>query len=85
MVAKVAAVPLLADGTLAILAMTVASDTTVVNGSAVRRTLALTTTAEADARFPTDSDKIAATVNLCKAQLELNLATTVQAATPVVT
>lgn len=85
MVAKVAAVPLLADGTLDILGMSVTSDVSAVSGSVVRRTIALFVQTAGLARFPTDASKIYATKKLCKSELALKLAASVQAATPVVT
>lgn len=86
MVARVAAVPLLTDGTLDILGMTKISDTSSVgSGSTVSRTIMLNVGPVGQQRFPTDGDKIAATTRLCKSQLELNLASVVRALTPVVT
>lgn len=85
MVAKVNAVPLLQDGTLSMLGMTKISDVSAALGSVVRRTIALQVDSAGQSRFPTDAEKIYATKGLCKSELELKLAASVQALTPVVT
>lgn len=84
--ARVAAVQLLAQGELSMLGMSIDSDTTLGGVSSVTRTIVLGVNPDGEARFPTDAEKIAATQNICRGQLSVQVpAKGVSSATPVVT
>jgi hypothetical protein len=83
MVALVAAIAL-PRGELDLIGASITGDVTAVNGALVRRTVTLTTNAQGNANFPTDAEKIAATRDLYRGQLEIGFPGQVTAAVPVV-
>lgn len=84
MVAKVAAVNLYNNGELDFLPFTLATDTTVVNGTEVRRTVVFDVTADGEIQYPTDVDKQYVTRGLFSGALSLNAIVQVAALDPVV-
>ncbi len=72
------------EGELDLLSMSVDSDSTaiVAGTTQVQRVIVLLTDATSDANFPTDADKIAATVNLYGGVLAAQIPASVQAGIP---
>lgn len=83
LVTKVAGVNLF-RGELNMIGMVVQSDDTVIDGSEVKRTIVLETTAEGDANFPTEAALKYATRSLYRQSLALLVPATVTEAEPVV-
>lgn len=73
------------QGELALLGMSLNAESTAVNGAFSRKQIVLNVLAQANAQFPTNALLIAATSNLFTQRFELQLASRVVAATPVVT
>jgi hypothetical protein len=73
----------LAEGELDFIGMFVQSDTTVIDGTEIKRTVVLETTAQGDLNFPDETSLKYATKNLYKMALSLKLPGSVVAADPV--